>query len=402
MTIISTGITTISQWTVAPTTAQGAAFTSIQNAINSAAAFGGGTIYISPGTYTENIAFPVTANGITLIGSASGTSFFDVIISGTHTFSPASAANISIQNIRFNAASGDVFAYAGNTTASNLEFVNCRIDASSGNGISMPTTGASSFLTLTNSSVSASLSSIASSGSSFLFGTDSSFSTTGSGQSAITLAGASILTAKSSDFSASFGAGNAIALTSAACSAASSGCMYTAGNSAFRYTANASVGSVSDRFAASGTYFASSSGSFGILNYSLATIISGSSVIDPQIAAAPYTTKGAGSGGGGVVWSDAGASGSVASGSGSFATASITLTLPASPAQGDICAFIADTSGVVTVQAAAGQVIRLGNVASAAAGSAASTARGDSIVLIYRTSGSSWIADSSMGNWSIT
>jgi len=44
----------------------------------------------------------------------------------------------------------------------------------------------------------------------------------------------------------------------------------------------------------------------------------------------------------------------------------------------------------------------LGATASAAAGTAANTARGDSITLVYRLSDTSWIASTSIGNWTLS
>lgn len=104
--------------------------------------------------------------------------------------------------------------------------------------------------------------------------------------------------------------------------------------------------------------------------------------------------------GAGFPWTDQGSSTTVASNHGYFVTGNFAETLPAAPAQGDVVKITADTASVVTVTANTGQVIRLGSSVTASAGSIASTAIGDTISLVYRTSGAAWIAESAIGNWS--
>lgn len=102
-----------------------------------------------------------------------------------------------------------------------------------------------------------------------------------------------------------------------------------------------------------------------------------------------------------IPYTDQGSSTTIASNHGYFVTGNFTMTLPSSPSQGDICIVFADTTSVVTVTGNTGQVIRLGSSVTAAAGSIASTARGDCVRLVYRTSGTAWIAESAIGNWTI-
>lgn len=102
-------------------------------------------------------------------------------------------------------------------------------------------------------------------------------------------------------------------------------------------------------------------------------------------------------------WSDEGASFAAASDNGYFITATATATLPASPANGDEIDFIVDAATVLTIQANTGQTIRFGSVISAAAGTAVSSAIGDTVTLVYRTTNTSWIANGGFtGNWNIT
>lgn len=102
-----------------------------------------------------------------------------------------------------------------------------------------------------------------------------------------------------------------------------------------------------------------------------------------------------------ATWIDQGSGTTLTINSNYFATAAETLTLPASPAQGSKISVIVDTTGAVVIQANTGQTIRIGFLPSSVAGTLTSTARGDSLVLIYRSTGSVWITQNSMGNWTV-
>lgn len=107
--------------------------------------------------------------------------------------------------------------------------------------------------------------------------------------------------------------------------------------------------------------------------------------------------------GGGFKWNDISGAFSPLKENGYFITGTATGTLPASPSQGDTIKFIVDhASQVLTIQATGTQVIRLGSSVTSAAGSAVSTARGDEITLVYRSTGTLWVADSSIGNWTLS
>jgi hypothetical protein len=102
--------------------------------------------------------------------------------------------------------------------------------------------------------------------------------------------------------------------------------------------------------------------------------------------------------GAGFSWSDISGAFSPLKENGYFVTGTATGTLPASPAQGDTIKFIVDTTQILTIQATGTQVIRLGAAVSSAAGTIVSANQGDAITLVYRTSDTAWIADSSIGN----
>lgn len=104
--------------------------------------------------------------------------------------------------------------------------------------------------------------------------------------------------------------------------------------------------------------------------------------------------------GAGTAWSEKNSNFTAAADNGYFCTAALTVTLPAGNL-GDTIIINVDTANTVILQAAAGQIIRVANNASAVAGTISSNKQGDSITLNYRSSTLTWFASSSMGNWSI-
>jgi len=101
-------------------------------------------------------------------------------------------------------------------------------------------------------------------------------------------------------------------------------------------------------------------------------------------------------------WTDEAAPFAAVASNGYFVTAAVTATLPAGAAQGDTIQIVDEFGGGVVVQANAAQQIRIGSVISAVAGSATTTARGDSITLVFRASNNTWIAVPGVeGNWTV-
>lgn len=101
-----------------------------------------------------------------------------------------------------------------------------------------------------------------------------------------------------------------------------------------------------------------------------------------------------------VVFTDRAVSAAVTSDSGSFCTAAgVTLTLPSSPAQGELLHFVCTTSDTLILQAPADTTIRIGSLVSSSAGTATSTLIGDSLTLRYYAANSEWIATSVIGTW---
>lgn len=88
-------------------------------------------------------------------------------------------------------------------------------------------------------------------------------------------------------------------------------------------------------------------------------------------------------------------------GRGYIITGASTITLPAAPATGDTVSIVCDTASSVVVTASAGQVISIQNVISNYAGTATNSARGDSLVLVYNSGDTSWIALRKGGTWTL-
>lgn len=102
-----------------------------------------------------------------------------------------------------------------------------------------------------------------------------------------------------------------------------------------------------------------------------------------------------------VVYSDISGAIGALSDNGYFCTAATTLTLPASPLQGEIVEVVCDSAGPIVVTANAGQFIRNNQVITAAAGTATNSAIGDVLIMRYRDATTTWHVTSSIGLWGL-
>lgn len=98
-------------------------------------------------------------------------------------------------------------------------------------------------------------------------------------------------------------------------------------------------------------------------------------------------------------WTDQNANFTAAVNNAYFCTAALTATLPAAPTQGQIVLIETTTASNVVVTANAGQTIRMGSGASSVAGTATSSAIGNSVYLVYRAVSASWYSISTEGTW---
>lgn len=108
--------------------------------------------------------------------------------------------------------------------------------------------------------------------------------------------------------------------------------------------------------------------------------------------------------GAGFTWSDKAVSFAAVAENGYRTSAgAIVATLPNPNIDGASIMFQVDFAGAatLTVTAAGGDKIRLSSALSAANGTAANTAIGDTLHLVYRLADVTWIAQSFVGNWTI-
>ena len=102
-------------------------FSSIQSAINAAAADGGGTVNVHPGTYTENLVLPsVGTHQIQVFGIASAENPA-VLIEGTHTFQQSGIYGFS--SLKFHYGSGTIWTISSG--AGDITFDHCKMAADS-------------------------------------------------------------------------------------------------------------------------------------------------------------------------------------------------------------------------------------------------------------------------------
>jgi len=102
-------------------------------------------------------------------------------------------------------------------------------------------------------------------------------------------------------------------------------------------------------------------------------------------------------------YADASASATSEINTGEFVTGAFTRTMPASAGliDGDLIEYVCTSASALVIQSVGAQKIRVGTLLSAAAGTATSTAIGDSISLRFRASDGFWYATSVVGTWVI-
>lgn len=103
-----------------------------------------------------------------------------------------------------------------------------------------------------------------------------------------------------------------------------------------------------------------------------------------------------------LTWSDKIISFNALANNGYFIAASVTATLPASPANGTTIAFFIDGAFTLTLQANTGQTIQISSNISSASGTQSNTTSGDSVTLVYRSTDTKWVAISFVGAWNFT
>lgn len=133
----------VAKWIVNPVANSGGNQTTIQGAIN--AAVSGETIFIYPGTYTENITLKAGVN-LTAFGSDSSLNATGkVIISGTCTMT--TAGTVTISGIQLQTNSAALLAVTG-SAASIVNLNNCYLNCTNATGITYSSSSASSAINI--------------------------------------------------------------------------------------------------------------------------------------------------------------------------------------------------------------------------------------------------------------
>jgi hypothetical protein len=142
--ILSTNTFTTARWIVSPTASDGT-HTTIAAALTSASS--GDTIFIRPGTYTENITLKAGVN-LTAYGSDSSLNATgDVIINGTCTMT--TAGSVTISGIQLQTNSAVLLAVTG-SAASIVNLNNCYLNCTNNSGITYSSSNAASAINIKN------------------------------------------------------------------------------------------------------------------------------------------------------------------------------------------------------------------------------------------------------------
>jgi hypothetical protein len=144
--ILSTNTFTTAKWIVSATASNGT-HTTIAAALTSASS--GDTIFIRPGTYTENITLKAGVN-LTAYQCDSGYTggVANVIINGTCSFS--SAGTVSISGVMLQTNGSTAFLALSGSAASIVNLMGCNLNCTSNTGITNSVANTSSIVTITN------------------------------------------------------------------------------------------------------------------------------------------------------------------------------------------------------------------------------------------------------------
>jgi hypothetical protein len=104
----------------------------------------------------------------------------------------------------------------------------------------------------------------------------------------------------------------------------------------------------------------------------------------------------------GITWTDKSSSFTASVDEAYFLNSALTLTLPASPTQGQFVYVVVTTTGSFNVAANTGQKIAIGSAISSSGGNAANNAVGDSLELYYRAADAVWWSNSTSSTWTLT
>lgn len=408
----------LSAFVVDPTPNSGE-YTTIQAAITAASA--GDVIYVRGATYVENLTLKV---GVDIIAVAVDGRIPNppVQIIGNHTFNTSGIA--IIQGIAFSAGVGSVFTITGGPGVTPfLALKYCNIAAVTGSAATL--TGGSGMI-LFSSNADAQLATFNLTDAQIQVQEASSCSSNSAECFLLNANAQAHLDAVQADGSTSCITINAVTsavlVTNSTIFAPTAGCiLFNAAGSA------QSVNNIMRGNAPSGFYVEGA----GTYRFAGDVPTDSATQIDPATTQAPFVWRPFGTSGttvtavrgtvgfdssqfsvvdgfvqatgSGITWTDQGVSTTVLANSGSFATAGVamTLTLPTAAPNGTTCEFKLDGIGPLTVMADVADKIRIGAAISVVGGTATTTAQGDALTLTYRSTASTWIANSVVGLWNV-
>ncbi len=390
----ATGQFGISPYVVGP-----GAYTTIQSAMTAAAgATPPGTVYVTPGTYTESATWPagITVIGVSAGSTVSGVTGYSVQVHGQQTFS--SAGTISITNIEFdNNGSGN--AWTINNASANVNFEDCLLNATvAGNALNVTTGNVTANTTDFNSSAGNAINYSSGSGSF----TSCIMNATGAGLNTVNLGTGASITANSNMISSTSGYG--VLVSTATSSWEGNYNQYTSGLSGIFFTANGTATSIDEIYnssSGSGNFADSSAPGTGNFTSALATVNGTATSIGSNLNSNTYpvaSTPGA------FTWNVITASQGISSNNGYIVTSgTVTITLPVTASAGSVFAVILDGGTSWTVAQNGGQQLRVGSRLSTvgAGGSLGSNNQGDAVYFICSVANTRWVANATVGNLTI-
>jgi hypothetical protein len=378
---------------VVDATASNGSYTTIAQAITAATATGG-TVWINPGTYVENLTIP---GGVNLIGNTSVGSNA-VVISGNATITNYTG-NIAFTNITFTANSGTTIAISSNTSVSKIvSFGGCTIanTSVSGTTVSAVSTSTGNFtVALVQSQVQSSGIGINANGTLTI---STGYALVASGVGATyDLTGA--VTCYSYWCNLQSTASYLFAVRSSTTVVSVSNCIGTSALEIVNFIGAATnVGFTNCSLicsAASGNWAIGT----GVLSYGTVTIVGTAQGIAATLVRIPLYAQPR------FVSQAITANQTLAVNNGYYITSgALSLPLPATSSVGDVIRVTLSGGTSWTITQAAGQSVSVSSATSTTGtgGNLGSTAQGDSVTLECTIANTRWYATSEIGNLSIT
>lgn len=387
-------------------------YSTIQEAIDDANAAGGGKVLIKNGPYTENLIFK---DLVDIIGISVSPNNNSVSIVGSHTFPTGGLFNI--ESLNFTSPGSPVIELNNAATDATVIFNNCYI-LSTSIGLQTDASGFTGNLIIKNSRIDSAISSVNANAPGSIDILNSEMNSINAGN--LIIGDSSVVTILDSEFSSAgsniqtFNAGDLILARNCKFVSSSGNALNLGGGSAKFIDCEIDASDGSGNAVTAGATFAYAG---LVLTGSAKNISSLSLPLDWKPYATTSTVGTASflstdfnvSSSGQVslvtpssfTWTDVGSPVILSPHAGYFVTAAVTVILNNPAVQGDQIEIVDVFGAGVVVQAGGTAFIELGNSVSSAGGTATSSAKGDSLLLVYRAADTTWWAKSSNGSWSL-